>query len=358
MLPSVHRTLTAMALARLTTAHPERARLVAALAPSADPRVLQALAGQRASDEMQRALTLAQQDHAWVERAAGFVRVLGAADYPSALTNIPDPPAVIYGLGDPGAFVGLCVAIVGSRQGTDDGCATATEIAADLASAGICIVSGLARGIDGAAHRSALAAGGRTIAVLGAGLDRVYPPEHVGLASAICAAGAVISEFPPGTRPQPWNFPQRNRVISGLCAGVVLIEAGAKSGSLSTASHALDQGREVMIVPGAVRTPRNRGGHQMIRQGAALVENAVDVLEVLGLPLPATLTSASRGKERQPPDDPLGSAIDLALAAGPRTLNELTDEVGRGVAEVAAALVVLEVGGFVRLEGQRYSRAG
>ena len=362
MLPRVDRILIAMALARLATGRAARASLVVALArQTTEPGALDALARQQPAVEWQRAMISAHKDRIWIDGVDGFVLVFGTAEYPSALADIPDPPAVLYGLGNPAAFEGLCVAIVGSRQGTNDGCASASDLAADLTTAGICIVSGLARGIDASAHRAALAAGGRTVAVLGAGLDHMYPAEHAGLARAICAIGAVISEFPPGTRPYPAHFPQRNRVISGLSAGVVLIEAGEKSGSLSTARQALDQGREVMVVPGSVRTPRNRGGHQMIKHGAALVENALDVLEVLGLPAPETIAgaavAANRGSERAPPEDPLGGAIYAALGNDPATMNELIDRVQRSVAEVGAALVALEVGGFVQLVGQRYSRA-
>ena len=350
-----------MALARIATGRSARAKLIAALARPATLRGLEALVLEQQGAALQRATMQADRDLRWMGGAAGFVCVFGADGYPSALTAIPDPPAVLYGLGDPTASAGLCVAIVGSRQGTAEGRATAATLAADLCRAGVCVVSGLARGIDGAAHRAALEAGGRTIAVLGAGLDRVYPPEHAGLARAVADAGAVISEFPPGTPPLPGHFPQRNRVISGLAAGVVLIEAGEKSGSLTTARHALEQGREVMVVPGAVRTPRSRGGHQLIKQGAALVEDVLDVLEVLGLQVPQALAE-SRGADprrgdRPPPGDALGRAICDALGADARTLDELIDRVGSSAAAVSAAVVVLELGGFVRLDGQRYSRA-
>ena len=339
----------------------ERTQLIAVLGdPSPSTQQLKALVQRIPDAELHPALTLAHKVLAWIAKVGGFVRVLGDENYPPQLAGIPDPPPVLYGLGNPSAFTGMCVAVVGSRRCSDEGRLLAKELATDLSRAGICVVSGLARGVDGAAHRGALAAGGRTIAVLGAGLDRIYPPEHVALAREIGSAGAVISEFPPGTRPHKSNFPRRNRLISGLSAGVVLIEAGDKSGSLSTARHALDQGREVMVVPGAVRSARNRGGHQMIKQGAALVEHAIDVLEQLGLEVPAALVGAppaSIAVLRVPPEDPLGRALYEALADHEYTLNDLVDSTGCDVATVTAALVAMEVNGFVRLAGQSYSRA-
>jgi DNA processing protein len=171
---------------------------------------------------------------------------------------------------------------VGSRAATREGLALAGDIAADLARAGVVVVSGLARGVDSAAHRAALAVSGTTIAVLGSGLDRVYPSEHVGLAASIAESGAVISELEPDTPPRAGQFPMRNRIISGLCQAVVIVEAAERSGALITAAAALDQGRDVMVVPGRVAGGRNRGGHLLIRDGAKLVESAVDILQELG----------------------------------------------------------------------------
>jgi DNA processing protein len=185
---------------------------------------------------------------------------------------------------------------VGSRAATRDGLLLAAELASDLAKAGFVVVSGLARGIDSAAHAAALDAGGATIAVLGTGADQVYPSEHRGLAERIAASGALVSEFPPGTPPRAFHFPLRNRIISGLSRAVVVVEAPEKSGALITAREALDQGREVMAVPGRVGGGRNRGAHGLIRDGAKLVESAVDILQELQWPVASA--PARRSAER------------------------------------------------------------
>ena len=205
------------------------------------------------------------------------------AAYPVALTTIADPPPVLWTRGRIEALSAPAVAIVGSRAASPYALAVAEQLAADLAACGLVIVSGLARGVDSAAHRGALAAGGVTVAVLGSGVDVIYPPEHASLAKTIDEAGAVISELVPGTRPQQWFFPLRNRIISGLSRAVVVIEASEKSGSLITARCALDQGRDVLAVPGNVLSGRNRGAHALLRDGAKIVESADDILEELGM---------------------------------------------------------------------------
>ena len=204
-----------------------------------------------------------------------------APDFPPRLREIPDPPARLWIKGDARTLGRTSVAIVGSRRASPGSLDIARRLAWDLAGIGLTIISGLARGCDAAAHRGSLEAGGTTIAVLGSGPDVIYPPEHDALADQIARHGAVISEFPPGSPPLPNHFRQRNRLISGLGHGVIVIEANDRSGSLITAGCALAQGREVMVVPGTVLSGRNRGGHQLIRDGAALVENAEDVLAVL-----------------------------------------------------------------------------
>ncbi len=205
--------------------------------------------------------------------------------FPTSLLAIPDCPPVLWYRGTPAAFMAPLVAIVGSRAATAVALETATRLGEDLAAQGVTVVSGLARGVDSAAHRGALRTG-RTIAVLGSGPDRIYPPEHAGLAEEIAVSGLVATEYPPGTPPNAFHFPQRNRLISGMCRAVVVIEASERSGSLITASCALEQGREVMAVPGNVLSGRNRGGHALIRDGAKIVECADDILEELGLTLP------------------------------------------------------------------------
>jgi DNA processing protein len=201
--------------------------------------------------------------------------------FPAPLMVIGDPPPALWYRGTLDALDAPAVAIVGSRAASSTAIETALQLGEDLARRGITVVSGLARGVDSAAHRGALRAG-RTVGVLGSGIDRMYPPEHEDLAFEMTRTGLVLSEYPPGTAPLPFQFPQRNRLISGLSRAVVVIEASEKSGSLITASCALQQGREVMAVPGNVLSGRNRGAHALIRDGAKIVEGADDIVEELG----------------------------------------------------------------------------
>ena len=242
----------------------------------------------------------AEREVAAVERAAASSDIRAVAwnepEFPPFLLAIPDCPPVLWCRGVIESFSAPAVAIVGSRAASAVGLQTAHRLAQDLAGLGLAIVSGLARGVDSAAHRGALLAG-RTIAVLGSGVDVIYPREHASLADAITKSGLLVSEYPPGTLPLAFHFPARNRLISGLSRGVVVIEASEKSGSLITARCALDQGREVFAVPGNVLSGRNRGGHALIRDGAVIVEGAGDVAAELGL-----------------------GAADTAAAAGPTTV--------------------------------------
>ena len=208
---------------------------------------------------------------------------LDTSEFPPLLREIANPPDCLWTRGDRSLFGPAAIAIVGARAATRDGIEIAYQIAADLARAGIVIVSGLARGVDAAAHLGALDAGGKTIAVLGTGIDRVYPAENKELHERIAARGLLVTEFPPGSPPDLFHFPQRNRIISGLSKAVVVVEAREKSGSLITARLAGDQGRDVMVVPGPIRSGQNRGGHALLRDGAKLVESAVDILQELGL---------------------------------------------------------------------------
>jgi len=208
---------------------------------------------------------------------------LGSAGFPSLLAEIPHPPGVLWFRGDLSICDQTVVAIVGARAASREGREAANAIAGDLARAGIVIASGLARGIDAAAHTGALDAGGPTIAVLGTGIDRVYPPEHDGLFDRIARCGLLVTEFPPGTPPLMAHFPRRNRIISGLSRSVLVVEAAEKSGSLITARLAADQGRDVMAMPGLTAGGRNRGAHALLRDGAMLVESAADILEGLGI---------------------------------------------------------------------------
>jgi DNA processing protein len=211
--------------------------------------------------------------------------VQGDPAFPRRLTCIPDPPEQLWVRGDPAHLPTPdepSLAIVGSRAASRDGLDAARRLASDLARAGVVVVSGLARGIDAVAHQATLDVGGRTIAVLGSGLARLYPPEHEALADRMLPHGAVVSEYPPDAAPQAGRFPRRNRLVSGLADAVLVVEAPEKSGALITASMALEQGKDVLVVPGRVAGQRNRGGHRLIQDGAMLVESADDILLAMG----------------------------------------------------------------------------
>ncbi len=276
---------------------------------------------------------------------------LATPAYPPALREIPDPPPVLWLRGRIDALhAPQAVAVVGARAASRQGLEVAAALGAGLASAGVVVVSGLARGIDTAAHRAAVAAGGCSVAVLGSGLDRLYPPEHERLAAQLTERGAVVSECAPGTPPLPHHFPLRNRIISGLTVATVVVEASEKSGSLITAGAALDQGREVMAVPGSVATGRHRGAHALLRDGATLVERADDVLAALGW--------GGCGRHGAPP-----AALDPAVAAELRLDPGLEDFDADDVAAatgwppglVCARLGALEIAGRIhRVGGGRY----
>ena len=220
-------------------------------------------------------------------------------DYPAALRVIPDPPLYLWMRGDIGRADDMAVAIVGTRGPTEYGRGMATKFASDLARRGLTIVSGLARGIDTAAHKGALGAGGRTLACCGCGLDIVYPRENRALMDEISENGACISEFAPTVHPEPWHFPARNRIISGLSIGTLVVEAAARSGALGTADRSMEQGREVFAIPGNVLKAQSRGPHGLIKQGAALVENIEDMLEILDArTLPFDRNTVSSGQRR------------------------------------------------------------
>jgi len=294
--------------------------------------------------------------------AVGAIRRAGAASiaaipwsvpsYPVALTTITDPPPVLWTRGRVDALSVPSVAIVGSRAASPYGLAVAGQLAADLAARGLAIVSGLARGVDSAAHRGALSAGGVTIAVLGSGVDVVYPPEHASLAADIDATGAVVSELVPGTRPLQWFFPLRNRIISGLSRAVVVIEAGEKSGSLITARCALEQGRDVLAVPGNILSGRNRGAHALLRDGAKIVESADDILEELGL---ATVSGAPEdGAERgleATPGAPIDPVLRCLVPGEASDLDEIAERSGVKTPRLLPRLFELELQGFVRRAG-------
>ena len=274
--------------------------------------------------------------------------------YPSHLAEIDDPPAVLWLRGDPAALSRPGVAIVGSRAASSYAVAVAEQVAGDLGRRGVAVVSGLARGVDAAAHTGALAGGGATIAVLGSGADVVYPSEHVALADRIAgaAAGALVSELPPGSLPLPRHFPRRNRLISGLSRAVVVVEATTRSGSLITARCAAEQGREVMAVPGNVLSDRSRGAHALLRDGARLVETAKDILEELGWPPggAAADPTASAGDV----SDPVLRHMDPAESC---SVDDLVARSGLDGMTLLARLTDLEVEGrVVRVAGGRFVR--
>jgi DNA processing protein len=250
------------------------------------------------------------------------------------------------------------VAIVGSRSASDYGRRVARDLARGLASLGFTVVSGMARGIDGMAHEMALNAGGRTIAVLGSGVERAYPPEHDKLYQRIAERGAVISELPIGTKPVAFNFPARNRLISGLSLGVVVVEATEKSGSLITASLAVEQGREVFAVPGEVGSSRSRGAHRLIRQGAKLVETVNDIIEEIAPQLVNRSKDLAEPAARALPQDSSDAARKIFALLQERTLqvDEVIEGSGLRPAEVLEALLDLELQGFLRqLPGKIYT---
>ncbi len=281
--------------------------------------------------------------------------------YPKRLKMIADPPPLLY---VSGAFTeqdGAAVAIVGGRRATPSGRVITEEIARDLAGAGFTIVSGLARGIDAAAHRGALAGKGRTIAVLGCGIDRTYPPEHDSLSRQIEAHGAVIAELPVGAPPQSHHFPRRNRIISGLSLGVLVTEAATSSGSLITAKLALEQGRDVFAIPGSVKEEACRGSNGLIKEGAKLVECAGDILEDLQPqvepPLRARIGSGTTTVEWPGHFGKEEAVVYDALSYDARSVDTVIESTGMNAAQVAATLLALELRGRVRqLPGQHYMR--
>ena len=286
------------------------------------------------------------------------VEAVGWSDpsFPAALLTLPDPPPALWYRGRLETIDGLVVAIVGSRAASAVAVETASNLASDLASRGITVISGLARGIDSAAHRGALETG-CTAAVLGSGVDRVYPPEHDRLAAEIAVRGVVLSEYPPGMPPLKHHFPQRNRLISGLSRAVVVVEAGERSGSLITAACALDQGREVMAVPGSVLNGRNRGAHALIRDGAKIVECADDIVDEL-CACPAAAASSRVDVSTASSGVSLDPVLGRLEVARPYDLDEIAAATGMTGAKLLARLSDLELQGRVRrVGGARFVRA-
>jgi len=302
------------------------------------------------------------------ERSSPRAIARSDAEYPALLAAVPDAPAELHVRGGLEAADALAVAIVGSRHATPYGEEVAERLAADLAARGVTVVSGLARGIDTAAHRGALRVGGRTLAVLGSGLDVIYPRENRALAAAIALSGAVVSQFPPSTPPLAYHFPLRNRVLAGLALAVVVVEAAERSGALITAALAGELGREVMAVPGRVTSPASRGCHRLLRDGAVLVESWEDVVGALAEPwrrmvaaapavaAPAAAGAGTRalGAERAPELD----RVLRAMGEEPLDVDAVSGRAGLPTGQAAALLLALELDGRVRqLAGARFVRA-
>jgi DNA processing protein len=309
-------------------------------------------------------------DLAWLGTPGHRLLCCTDADFPPPLENIAQPPAALFVDGDAGLLLRPQVAIVGARGATAGGLAHARRFAGALTQAGFVVTSGMADGVDGAAHAAALDAGAPTIAVVGTGPDRVYPRKHHALARAIAARGALVSEFPPGTAPRADHFPRRNRIIAGLSLGTLVVEAGLRSGSLITARLAGEQGREVFALPGSVHNPLARGCHRLIREGVRLVEEPEELIEALapaaralGMELAARLaagTGASGPVTAGPAGhDPQYRLLHQALGHDPATLDELVSRTGLAPAALSSMLLMLELDGRVEsLPGNRFQCVG
>ncbi|MCB1923186.1 MAG: DNA-processing protein DprA [Gammaproteobacteria bacterium] len=305
----------------------------------------------------------ADADMAWLAQPRNHLLTITDPDYPRRLRELPNPPTALFLHGDAELLQTPQLAIVGSRNPSTGGRNTAREFAAHLARCGLVVASGLAAGIDSAAHEGALDADGLTLAVTGTGLDRVYPARNRELAHHIAINGLLLSEFPTGTPPLPANFPRRNRILAGLTLGTLVVEAALNSGSLITARHAAEYGREVFAIPGSIHNPLARGCHALIRDGAKLVETADHVLEELAPLLPgaqqAIALRSSEPPAAQNATDPQHAALLEAMGFDPVTTDELVVRTGFPVAEVSSMLLLLELQGHVSSgAGGLFTRVG
>jgi DNA processing protein len=365
-------------MADLTPSHDGLAWLALALAPDLGPRTAVALvhrfgtpdavlgasagalvaagASPAAIGGIRCAAALARAEAPRLARAGATLVTLGDAAYPSRLRQIPDPPLTLAVRGSLVAPDEPAIAVVGTRRASEYGRRVADEIGRGLAQAGLTVVSGLAAGIDGAAHRAALAAGGRTIAVLGTGVDRVYPSWHVELARAVAAQGALVSEFACGVEPRPYNFPRRNRVISGLALGTVVVEAAEQSGSLITAEFAVQQNRQVYAVPGPLGVAAHRGPHRLIQEGAKLFTCVDDVVHDLAPQLRPTLAARRAAAVKATLTAPEQRVLD-ALGCEGRHVDEVIRAIAFPPGRALETLLALELRGLVRqLPGKRFCR--
>lgn len=306
---------------------------------------------------------------AWLGGVRHRLVGLHERDFPPLLRRIPAPPLALFVDGDPALLWHPAIAVVGSRSPTAGGLGNATDFASAFAAAGFGVTSGLAAGVDTAAHAAALAAGGPTVAVLGTGIDVAYPRANAGLFARVAERGAVASEFPPGTQPRKEQFPSRNRILAGLALGTLVVEAAPRSGALITARCAAEAGREVFAVPGSIHNPLARGCHRLIRDGAALVEDAGEVIAALA-PMAAELAAALRGRLQptapaaasgsaavQPEGDPRHDRLWKALGHDPTPMEQLALRSGLTTAELSSILLLMELEGRVVVEHGRYSRA-
>jgi DNA processing protein len=302
-------------------------------------------------------------DDGFAERQLTQLKKTGArlitcldAEYPSNLKTIHDPPGILFVKGDLQPEDQFALAIVGSRKPSDYGILVTERLASTLASQGFCIISGMAVGVDTLAHKGALKAGGRTLAVLGSGLDVIYPPSNKKLYEQICNHGAVISEYPFGTKPDPGNFPQRNRVISGLSLGVVITEARKDSGSLITGNHALDQNREVYAIPGPITSKLSVGCHELIQSGAKLVQSIENITEELGSKIAPLMHKEL--EPATPPDlTPDEQAVIQTLKSEAQYIDVLSAQCNRASSETLGILLMLELKGLVKqLPGKQFMR--
>jgi len=301
-----------------------------------------------------------ERDLEWSDKADHHIIESTSDDLPDLLKQIPGPPERLYVIGNKDALHLPALAIVGSRNPTRGGKQNAYEFARHLGRSGFCIASGLALGIDSAAHEGALDAGAMTVAFLGHGIDRIYPESNAELAKRIAENGALCSEFPLGAKPRREHFPQRNRLISGMCLGTLVVEAAKRSGSLISARLASEQGREIFAIPGSIHNPMSKGCHQLIRQGAKLVDSAADIVDELRPLVEHMLQNTEESTA------PSGTATDddkdyqklfQALAFDPATSDELAETSGLTIDQVSSMLLILELEGKVEaIAGGRYSR--
>lgn len=304
------------------------------------PKVIEGL------EKVRREVDLAR---VWSQIEKQNIHVLTWDDelYPSRLKEIEQPPPVLYVRGEWTAEDEFAVAIVGTRRVTPYGRQITEELAAFLAGNGITVVSGLARGVDAVAHQAALRAGGRTVAVLGSGVDKIYPPEHRQLAEQMMKQGALVSDYAPGTPPEAANFPPRNRIISGLSMATVVVEAGETSGALITAEFAAEQGREVFAVPGSILAPQSKGTNKLIQQGAQPLLSVNDIMQALNL----TRVGAQKAARKALPADALEAQLLSALGEQPVHVDELRNQTGLPIEKVSATLTLMELKGMVRQVG-------